>query len=179
MRIAILWMSVILAVAASPRLQAQARMPDHALTQLRPFVGRWNVEQVLNRPGGHADTTTLESVIAFSADSSTLIVRESTADGRFHFVGYHTFDAHSQGFRNWGADSYQTIGWAEGRAEGTNLRFEGVVRFLSSGDTLRYRGFWRILDRDRHVYEAVGVDASNAGQVLKRDVYTRRGATRE
>jgi hypothetical protein len=141
----------VLSMALSSGLAGQTRMPAHAIAQLQPFVGRWNVEQVLRRPGGRADTTYLESVIEFSADSSTLIVRESTSDGRFHFVGYHTYDSTSGRFVNWGADSYQTLGWAKGRADGTALRFDGAVRFLASGDTLAYHGHWRPTEPDGHI----------------------------
>jgi hypothetical protein len=76
------------AMTFGSELRGLRRLPAEAIAQLRPFVGRWDVEQVLRRPGGRADTTYLESVIEFSADSSTLIVRESTRDGRFHFVVY-------------------------------------------------------------------------------------------
>lgn len=154
-------------------LPCQTRMPAHAIAQLRPFVGNWRVEQVLVRPGGRADTTHLNSVIEFSADTSILIVRESTSDGRFHFVGYHTYEPSTSRFVNWGADSYQTLGWAKGRADEAALRYDGVVRFLATGDTLAYHGYWHVASRHQHIYEATGVDAGNRGQMLKRDVYTR------
>lgn len=90
--------STLSALIASPAL-GQTRMPAHAIARLRPYVGHWNVEQVLVRAGGGADTTRLGSVIEFSSDSSLLIVRESTSDGRFYFTGYHTYDAKSQRFK--------------------------------------------------------------------------------
>ena len=118
------------------------------------------------------------SVIEFTADTSVLMVRESTSDGRFHFVGYHTYDSTSGRFVNWGADSYQTLGWAKGSADRAGLRFEGVVRFLISGDTLAYHGYWRSEGPNKHIYEATGVDPTNLGQMLKRDVYTRKPVKR-
>jgi hypothetical protein len=168
----------VLGMALTSELPGQTRLPAEAIAQLRPFVGRWDVVQVLRRSTGRADTTYLESVIEFSGDSSTLIVRESTRDARFHFVGYHAYDSTSRRFINWGADSYQTLGWAKGTSDGTGIRFDGTVRFLTTGDTLAYHGHWRLTGRNQHVYEATGVGPTNLGQVLKRDVYKRKPGTR-
>jgi hypothetical protein len=168
----------VLGATLGSELPGQTPLPAEAIAHLRPFVGRWDVEQVLRRPSGRMDTTYLESVIEFSADSSTLIVRESTRDGRFHFVGYHAYDSTSRRFINWGADSYQTLGWAKGSADRTGIRFDGAVRFLTTGDTLAYHGHWRATGPNQHVYEATGVDPTNLGQMLKRDVYTRKAGRR-
>jgi hypothetical protein len=169
---------LLLSVCFGSLLPAQARLPAHAISQLRPFAGHWSVEQVLWRPGSRPDTTHLDAVIEFSADSSMLIVRESTADGRFQFVGYHTYDASSGRYINWGAASDQALGWAKGVADGGDLRFDGTVKFLQSGDTLAYRGHWRLVGSNQHVYEARGVHPSNPGPLLKRDVYRRKDVAR-
>jgi hypothetical protein len=60
----------ILNMTFASALEGQTRMPPEAIAHLRPFVGRWTVHQVLSRPSGRADTTHLESLIEFSADSS-------------------------------------------------------------------------------------------------------------
>lgn len=166
--------AVLASVSVGSVLPAQTRLPTHAIAQLRPFAGQWSVEQVLWRPGGRVDTTHLNAVIEFSADSSTLIVRESTADGRYHFVGYHTYNASSGQYVNWGISSDQGLGWATGTADGADLRFTGTVKFLQTGDTLAMRGHWHVVGKDQHIFEARGVQVSDSGPPLKRDVYRRK-----
>lgn len=156
------------ASAAEPNAKPMARFA--------PFVGTWQVRHTLwPKPGQPPEVFEGTATIYFVADGDVLVVDESTADRRYRFIGYHTYDAPTGKYVNWTASSRMVLACGEGEWEQSRATFRTHRLDPRTGkpDPLVGKGVWELVDGSKHVFKALRVGADGAEIPFKEEIYTR------
>lgn len=159
-----------------------ARAEDDPMARFAPYVGKWQVRHSLwGAPGQTPEVFEGVGDFYFVSNGTVFVVDESTTDGRYRFVGYHSYDAASRRYLNWTASSRMVLAWGEGHWERSREIFQTHRLDPATGtaDPLLGKGIWEVVDPNKLVFTALRVQADGKEIPFKEEVYTRMPSNNE
>ena len=165
--------SLILFAASLRAVSADSS--DDPMARFAPYVGKWQVRHTLwGAPRSPPEVFEGIADFYFVSNGTVFVVDESTADCRYRFVGYHSYDAGSRRYLNWTASSRIVLAWGDGQWEESREVFRTHRLDPATGkpDPLLGKGVWETVDAKRLVFTALRVEADGTEIPFKEEVYT-------